>query len=452
MQKRDGTDQVQAEAAWERTRTSYPIDRAIRPSIDTLHQQSIDNNNATSIDKCPIPNTTVSEKDKFNNQFLTPDEFGIFMDPDGYAKVKEQRREIQEVRCRFEGYDAEQPSRTTRRLFPKRTSKLQAISRRINDPGIIAACHYGEDYEINYSASIETHTATSIDNGHQKSINISHDESVDSRPDDWESDYYNPIMAVNDATTEISDGLYDEELLNMQKRDGTDQVQAEVAWERTRTSHPIGRAIRPSIETLHQQSIDNNNSTSIDNRPIPNTTVSEKDKFDNQFLTPDEFGNGADNMFMHHRNNPGQKATKKFYDTAGGIDNSFIQKSRHPTQTSIDIAAPTSVARQPGFGRRAYDLYGNRKFYWEEKDEYGVYRDDRRYARDLDGNTIRLHNIDIRRLLERASRDEPNYICLPEHVNLFTQTKLVPEIYTKDEITEMFYEVCGEHKKNKEAF
>ncbi|KAF2609015.1 hypothetical protein F2Q68_00044343 [Brassica cretica] len=335
---------------------------------------------------------------------------------------------------------------------PIPVKKLQAISRRINDPGIIAACHYGEDYEINYSASIETHTATSIDNGHQKSINISHDESVDSRPDDWESDYYNPIMAVNDATTEISDGLYDEELLNMQKRDGTDQVQAEVAWERTRTSHPIGRAIRPSIETLHQQSIDNNNSTSIDNRPIPNTTVSEKDKFDNQFLTPDEFGNGADNMFMHHRNNPGQKATKKFYDTAGGIDNSFIQKSRHPTQTSIDIAAPTSVARQPGFGRRAYDLYGNRKFYWEEKDEYGVYRDDRRYARDLDGNTIRLHNIDIRRLLERASRDEPNYICLPEHVNLFTQTKLVPEIYTKDEITEMFYEVCGEHKKNKEAF
>ncbi|KAF3493971.1 hypothetical protein DY000_02052265 [Brassica cretica] len=30
-------------------------------------------------------------------------------------QVKEQRREIQEVRCRFEGYDAEQPSRTTRR-------------------------------------------------------------------------------------------------------------------------------------------------------------------------------------------------------------------------------------------------------------------------------------------------------------------------------------------------
>ncbi|KAF3582827.1 hypothetical protein DY000_02033194 [Brassica cretica] len=40
----------------------------------------------------------------------------------GLEQVKEQRREIQEVRCRFEGYDVEQPSRTTRRLFPKRTS------------------------------------------------------------------------------------------------------------------------------------------------------------------------------------------------------------------------------------------------------------------------------------------------------------------------------------------
>ncbi|KAF3564175.1 hypothetical protein DY000_02011039 [Brassica cretica] len=40
----------------------------------------------------------------------------------GLEQVKEQRREIQEVRCHFEGFYAEQPSRTTRRLFPKRTS------------------------------------------------------------------------------------------------------------------------------------------------------------------------------------------------------------------------------------------------------------------------------------------------------------------------------------------
>ncbi|KAF3583788.1 hypothetical protein F2Q69_00030850 [Brassica cretica] len=45
--------------------------------------------------------------------------------------------------------------------------------------------------------------------------------------------------------------------------------------------------------------------------------------------------------------------------------------------------------------------------------------------------------------MERASRDEPSYICLPEHASLFTQTKLVPDIYTEDEINEMFYGVCG---------
>lgn len=95
---------------------------------------------------------------------------------------------------------------------------------------------------------------------------------------------------------------------------------------------------------------------------------------------------------------------------------------------------------------------GTRRFYWEEKDEYGIYRDDQGYTRYLDGHTIHVHNRDIRRILERASRDEPSYICLPEHASSFTQTKLVPEIYTKDEINEMFYGVCGEHEKNKEAF
>ncbi|KAF2578309.1 hypothetical protein F2Q68_00004724 [Brassica cretica] len=60
-----------------------------------------------------------------------------------------------------------------------------------------------------------------------------------------------------------------------------------------------------------------------------------------------------------------------------------------------------------------------------EKNEYGVYRDDQGYARDLVGRTIRVHNRDIRRLLETASREEPSYICLPELARLFTQTKLM---------------------------
>ncbi|KAF3513005.1 hypothetical protein F2Q69_00006081 [Brassica cretica] len=229
----------------------------------------------------------------------------------------------------------------------------------------------------------------------------------------------------------------------MQKCDDTDQFQAEDVWERTRSSQSIDTRHPQSIDKLPQQSIDINNTTSIDNHPIPKTTVSEKDKFDNQYLTPDEFGifrdpngyakaidgrtlhvsrgdiadilqtaNGVDNLFMHQRSNREQKIAKEFYDIAGGIENSFKQRSRHKTHPSINIDVPT-VARQPEFGKRAYDLY--------------------------DGHTIPVHTKDIIRLLERASRDEPAYICLPEHASSFTQTQLVPEIYTKDEINEMFY-------------
>ncbi|KAF3536994.1 hypothetical protein F2Q69_00022713 [Brassica cretica] len=350
---------------------------------------------------------------------------------------------------------------------PIPVKKPQTISGRINDPGIIAACHCGAKYETDYSASIETHSATSIDSTNRKSTDTIKEESVDTCPDDWENDYYNPTIAAytkknrhTDSDTayyksidtevnraregdysigswadehhhesfaveiaiyapgedKLQDGFTDEELLNMQRRDETYQIRAEAAWERTRFSHPIDRAIRPSIDTRHPQSIGINNTTSIDNRPILKTTISVKDKFDNQYLTPDEFGifrypdgyakaiygrtryvsredvadilqtaNGADNLFMHQRNNPEQKATKESYDTT-------------------------------------------------------------------DGHTIPIHNKDIRRLLERDSRDEPSYICLPEHASLFTQTKLVPEIYTKDKINEIFYGVCGEQEKNKEAF
>ncbi|KAF3556691.1 hypothetical protein F2Q69_00012843 [Brassica cretica] len=90
----------------------------------------------------------------------------------------------------------------------------QTISRRINDLGIIAACHCGNEYKTEYSASIETHTATSIDSGHQKLTDLSHDESVDSRPDDWENDYYNPAIAAytrQHMHTEEYDEDYEEE-------------------------------------------------------------------------------------------------------------------------------------------------------------------------------------------------------------------------------------------------
>ncbi|KAF3508557.1 hypothetical protein F2Q69_00007102 [Brassica cretica] len=371
-------------------------------------------------------------------------------------------------------------------LQPYSSKKPHTTSRRINDPGVIAACQCGAEYETEYSASIETHTATSIDTDQHKSTDGDIEESVDSSPEEWENDYYNPTMAAHnmhieeydedyeeqraieqraildeedrllhhsswkkkstsidtqphqpshlrastdiayypsidtnvDATRdgdysigswaddrhhesyavettyhdqgadELHEGFTYKELLNMQRCDKTDQKRAETAWGRTHFSHPIDRAIPPSIDI--------NPSTSIDSRPTPKTTVSEKDKSDNQYLTPDEFGifrdpdgyakaidgrtlhvsredisdilhtaNGADNLFMQQRTitEHQHKVTKEFYDTAGGIDKSIKQRSQHPTQPSIDVDVSTSVDKRPEFGRRAFDLFGTRKFY-----------------------------------------------------------------------------------------
>ncbi|KAF3518140.1 hypothetical protein DY000_02059889 [Brassica cretica] len=347
---------------------------------------------------------------------------------------------------------------------PIPVKKPQTSSSRINDPGIIAACHCGAEYETEYSASIESHTATSIDSAQLKSTDTPREESVDSSLEDWENDYYNPTMAANTRHTmhteenassiyrtvstsidtqphqtsqkrastdiayypsidtgvdhvregdysigswvddhhhesyavemtihepgavEIQEDFTYEELLNMQRRDEADQQRAEATRERTRWSHPIDRANRLSIDNSHP--------SSIDLLPKPKSTVSENPKFNNQCLTQDQFG----------------------------------------------------IFRDPDGYAKAIDRRAL-KFYWEAKDEYGVYSDDQGCARGMDGHVINVSKDDIRKLMERASRDEHSYICLPEHASSFTQTKLVPEIYTKDEITEMFYGVCGAQEK-----
>ncbi|KAF3514530.1 hypothetical protein F2Q69_00006226 [Brassica cretica] len=336
----------------------------------------------------------------------------------------------------------------------------------------------------NKSPSIDRNNSTSIDtqlhqpNRLRASTDIGYYPSIDTNVDatrdgdysigSWADDCHHESYAVETSYRDHrADELY------------------EAAWERIHFSHPIDRVIPPSIDINPSTSIDINHTTSIDIRPNLKTTVSKKDKFDNQYLTPDEFGifrdpngyaraidgrtlyvsrediadilqtaNGADNLFVQQHNFPEhqQKVTKEFYDTTGGIDKRFKQKSQHPTRPSINVDVSISVDKRPEFGRRAFDLFGTRKFYWEENDDYGIYRDDQGYARDVDGHTIHVHKKDIRRLLERASRDDPNYIFLPEHASSFTQTKLIPEIYTKDEINEMFYGVCREQEKNKEDF
>ncbi|KAF2548858.1 hypothetical protein F2Q70_00020136 [Brassica cretica] len=68
---------------------------------------------------------------------------------------------------------------------------------------------------------------------------------------------------------------------------------------------------------------------------------------------------------------------------------------RHPTfivnrSTSFDRAPSPSIDRRYECGRRAYDIYGAKKFRWEQKDEYGVYRDESGYARSVADEMIPL--------------------------------------------------------------
>uniref|UniRef100_A0A0D3E9N0 MULE transposase N-terminal all-beta domain-containing protein n=1 Tax=Brassica oleracea var. oleracea TaxID=109376 RepID=A0A0D3E9N0_BRAOL len=308
----------------------------------------------------------------------------------------------------------------------------QTTSRRINDPGIIAACHCGAEDETEYSASIETHTATSIDSAQQKLTNAEGEESFDICQGKWENDYYIPTMATHTMHIEEYDEYYEEERAIEQKKtlEKEDRLLYHSSWKTKSPS--IDRYGSTSIDIKPHQPNHLRASTDNDYFPSIDTNVDATrhrdysvgswadDSYHESYAVERTYCDQGDDELHEGFTTP----IEEFYDTAGGIDKSFKQRTCHPSQPSIDVDVPTLVDRRPGFGRRAFDLLGTRRFYWEEKDE----------------------------LMERASRDEPAYICLPEHASSFTQTKLVPEIYTKDEINKMFYGVYGDQEKNKEAF
>ncbi|KAF3608388.1 hypothetical protein DY000_02048624 [Brassica cretica] len=249
-------------------------------------------------------------------------------------------------------------------------------SRRINDPGIIAACHFGVEYETEYSASIETHTVTSIDSGNQKSTDNPHDESVDSLPDDWENDYYNPTIAAytrQNMHTEEYDVDYEDERATEYKAilHEEDTLLHHSSWKRNAPSIDIPGS-PSSIDRHHQLLIDRRRSQQSREGDYSIGSWADDHHHKSYAVETTIYEPGADELQEEYQ----QKDTKEFYDAAGGIDKSFKLKSRHPIRPSIDVDVSTSVDRQPEFGRRAFDFHGTRRFYWEEKDQYGVYRDD----------------------------------------------------------------------------
>uniref|UniRef100_A0A0D2ZUF9 Aspartic peptidase DDI1-type domain-containing protein n=1 Tax=Brassica oleracea var. oleracea TaxID=109376 RepID=A0A0D2ZUF9_BRAOL len=134
--------------------------------------------------------------------------------------------------------------------------KPQTISRRINDPEIIASCHCGDEYETDYSESFETHTATSIAISNQKSTDIPHDKSVDSNPNKWENDYYNPTIDAytrqNMHTDEYDEDYEEERAIEYRAiLDEEDKLLHHSSWKRTAPS--IDRTSWPSIDTQPRQ-------------------------------------------------------------------------------------------------------------------------------------------------------------------------------------------------------
>ena len=77
-QERSDTDSLFTAACAKDTRFYRPFTRAKHPSID--------NKVSTSIDNLLKPPSNVSETSKQNIDYLTPDEFGIFRDPEGHAR------------------------------------------------------------------------------------------------------------------------------------------------------------------------------------------------------------------------------------------------------------------------------------------------------------------------------------------------------------------------------
>ena len=134
--------------------------------------------------------------------------------------------------------------------------KPQTSSRRIDDQGLIAACHCGAEYETEYSASIETHTVTSINSANQISFDIPKEESIDNSLGDWENNYYNPTMVAHTRDTmhtEEHDEDYEVEraIEYIVILDEEDRLIHHSSWKET--APLIDRTVSTSIDTHPHQ-------------------------------------------------------------------------------------------------------------------------------------------------------------------------------------------------------
>ncbi|KAF2615810.1 hypothetical protein F2Q70_00011615 [Brassica cretica] len=233
------------------------------------------------------------------------------------------------------------------------------------------------------------------------------------------------------------------------------------------------RSKNPNSADKRLPSINTPVSTSIDSHSKPKLSLSTKKNMsiDYDFLLPDEFGifrdqdgharamdgrilqvsrediadilqvaNGPDNLFTQLRsipdNNPAvpdehSRATTTRIGShqscrpvgQTSIDEVVSKPFDRVTQTSIGKASSPSIDRRYKCRRRAYDSYGARKFRWEHKDEYGVYRDESGLARSAAGDMIPVTKDDIRKILITSHETEAEKMNAPTNQSEGTSRK-----------------------------
>ncbi|KAG5397556.1 hypothetical protein IGI04_019370 [Brassica rapa subsp. trilocularis] len=373
--------------------------------------------------------------------------------------------------------------------------------------GFIGACHcgaeYKSEYKTEYSESIDTPTFPSIDSNESTVTDDRNNTSLDVKlprgRDDysiggWADSGFHESFAVDtvitspneEHTEEYDEDYWKERVIEISLQD-----------ERFET-HKFTNTFPTSFEEVHSTSVDTNPRpakqplTSIDTHTGTSidicaaAKIQEEENIPSPTRDPDgnaraidgrilqvsreditdilQVANGPDNLFSQQRGTPDVIQTDPNNHVGVATTEINPDLSRQPkgqasidgtTQTSIDRVTPTSINkddptsidRRYEFGNRAFDMYGARKFSWERRDEYGVYRDECGHARGVAGEMIPVTKDDIRKLLERASLFEESHICLPEHATSFTLTRLAPELYTKVEINEMVTGICGAQEK-----
>ncbi|KAF3503525.1 hypothetical protein F2Q69_00042872 [Brassica cretica] len=242
------------------TKYSASIETHTSTSIDSGHQKSTDIPHDESVDSCP---------DDWENDYYNP----------AIAAYTRQHMHIEEY---DEDYEGELATKY-RAILDEEDKLLLHSSWKRNAPSIDMTSWPLIDTQPlqRYRKRASTDTAyyksigTEVNRAQEKEYSIG----------SWADEHHHQSFAVETSTyapgaDKLQDSFTDEELLNMQKRDGTDQIRAEAAWERTRLSHLIDRAIHPSID-IHHTSIERRRPPSIDSRQPPSMNMHHHTSIDN---------------------------------------------------------------------------------------------------------------------------------------------------------------------------